>query len=184
MASSQANDGVVGIGVKALHTIRQALIEDLGEAGEARLQEIGYAAGEEIFQRFCQWLPEFAGIADPGDLDSTRFSQVLSAFFQSLGWGPMKFERMGKSGITITSTSWAEADPQAQTEYPSCYFSTGLFASFFTCLAGGSAVATMELECRSQGDARCRFLAGSPETLDAVYQALSAEQDFEAILGA
>jgi len=88
MASSQANDGVVGIGVKALHTIRQTLIEDLGEAGEARLQEIGYAAGEEVFQHFCHWLPEFAGVADPGDLDSTRFSEVLSAFFQSLGWGP------------------------------------------------------------------------------------------------
>ena len=31
----------------------------------------------------------------------------------------------------------------------------------------------MEVECRSRGDARCRFLAGSPETLAALYERMA-----------
>jgi predicted hydrocarbon binding protein len=182
MAEAHAQDGVVGIGIKALHTTRQALVQDLGEAGEARLQEIGYAAGEDIYRRFSQWLPEFAGVSDPGELDAAALTEVLSAFFQSLGWGPVTVERVGRAGLAVTSTAWAEVQSGVQGEYPSCFFSTGLFASFFTCLAG-AAVATMELECRTQGDPRCKFLAGSPEVLDAVYEAMSEERDYESILG-
>jgi predicted hydrocarbon binding protein len=182
MAESHTQDGVVGIGIKALHVTRQALIQDLGEAGEARLQEIGYAAGEEIYQRFCRWLPDFAGVSDPGELDAAALTEVLSAFFQTLGWGPVTVERVGRTGLAATSTAWAEVQPGVQTEYPSCFFSTGLFASFFTCLAGAT-VATMELECRTQGDPRCRFLAGSPEVLDAVYEAMSQGREYESILG-
>lgn len=176
--------GVVGIGAKALHTTRRALIDDLGEAGEARLQEIGYAAGEEVYHSFCDWLPQYAGLSDPGELDAETLGAVLSEFFQALGWGAVSVQRVGRSGLEITSENWAEADPEAQAGYPSCYFTTGLLASFLTCLAGGNAFAIMELACRSQGDAGCTFLAGSPETLDAVYQALSEERDYRTILGA
>jgi len=181
---ANAQDGVVGIGARALHVTRQALLEDLGEAGEARLQEIGFAAGEEVYNRFCQWLPGATGVSDPADLDSDKLTDVLSEFFGSLGWGPVTVERVGKSGLYVSSDAWAEADPAGGADYPSCYFSTGLFASFLTCLAGGGAVGAMELECRTSGDARCRFLAGSPETLDAVYQAMTEERDFEEVLGA
>ncbi len=31
----------------------------------------------------------------------------------------------------------------------------------------------MEVECRSRGEARCRFLAGSPETLSIVYDRMA-----------
>ncbi len=184
MTSALYQSGVVGIGAKALHTTRRALIDDLGEAGEARLQEIGYAAGEEVYHSFCGWLPQYTGVSDPGELDADALSEVLSEFFRSLGWGTVAVDRAGSAGLEITSENWAEADPEARAEYPSCYFTTGLLASFLTCLAGGNAFAIMELECRSQGDAECKFLAGSPETLDAVYEALSEERDYRAILGA
>jgi len=31
----------------------------------------------------------------------------------------------------------------------------------------------MEVECRSRGDARCRFLAGAPETLGILYDRMA-----------
>lgn len=184
MTPAPYQGGVVGIGARALHTTRRALIDDLGEAGEARLQEIGYAAGEEVYHSFCYWLPQFTGVTDPGELDAQALGEVLSEFFSSLGWGALSVERVGGSGLEITSGNWAEADPENQAEYPTCYFTTGMLASFLTCLAGGSAFAIMELECRSLGDARCKFLAGSPETLEAVYEALSEERDYREILEA
>jgi predicted hydrocarbon binding protein len=184
MTPALYQSGVVGIGARALHTTRRALIDDLGEAGEARLQEIGYAAGEEVYHSFCEWLLQYSGVSDPGELDSEKLGEVLSEFFRSLGWGSLSLERVGSSGLEITSDAWAEADPEIGAEYPACYFTTGLLASFLTCLAGGNPFAIMELECRSQGDAGCKFLAGSPETLDAVYEALSEERDYRSILGA
>jgi hypothetical protein len=42
----------------------------------------------------------------------------------------------------------------------------------------------MELECRTRNDSRCRFLAGSPQTLQAVYDAMSAGRDYRDVLTA
>jgi hypothetical protein len=36
----------------------------------------------------------------------------------------------------------------------------------------GAEIAVLEAECRGRGDARCRFLFGSPAALEAVYAAL------------
>jgi predicted hydrocarbon binding protein len=175
--------GVIGIGSSALRTIRNVLGQELGEdVGATRLQEAGYAAGEEIYRGFCEWLSSRSGVSDPGDLDASRLSDVLSEYFGELGWGTISVERTGAKGLTVMSENWAEADPDGNLEGPSCYFSTGLLASFFTSLATGSPLAVMEMECRSQGDARCQFLAGSPDTLSAVYEAVLEEQDYREVL--
>ncbi|MDH3571180.1 MAG: 4-vinyl reductase, partial [Gemmatimonadota bacterium] len=65
---------------------------------------------------------------------------------------------------------------------PACFFSTGMLASFLTALAGGGPIAVMEIECRGQGDAHCRFLTGSPETLGNVYDAVGRGEDYRAVL--
>jgi hypothetical protein len=40
----------------------------------------------------------------------------------------------------------------------------------------------MEVECRSAQQARCRFLLGNPEALEAVYQAMSEGRDYSSAL--
>lgn len=183
MASSLTRHGVIGIGSNALRAMRSALTQDLGEdAGAMRLQEMGYAAGEEVFRSFREWLPSHTEVADPGDLDAATLTDVLSTFFGSLGWGSVAVEQLGTKGLTVVSADWAEAEPDARLEGPSCFFSTGLLASFFTALADGSPIAVMEIECRGQGDTQCRFLAGSPDTLSAVYDAVSEGRDYGAVL--
>jgi hypothetical protein len=69
---------------------------------------------------------------------------------------------------TIDSSDWAEGDPTFPLEFPGCYYSTGVFADFFGRLAG-EPLAVMEVECRSMGAERCRFLVGSEETMQRVY---------------
>jgi predicted hydrocarbon binding protein len=185
MSSVLCQHGVVGIGAASIRTLRAALGQDLGEdVGATRVQEMGFAAGAEVYQSFCAWLPSHADLRDPADLSADALPEVLSAFFGALGWGTVSTERVGERGLVVASPDWAESAPGTSGEGPACVFSTGLLASFFTSLAHGSALAAMEIECRAQGDARCRFLIGSPATLAAVYDAASRGADYRTALGA
>lgn len=184
MASALCQHGVVGIGATAIRTLRTSLARDLGEdVGATRMQEMGYAAGGEVYQSFRAWLPSHTDLRDPADLSAEALPEVLSAFFGALGWGTLVIERVGERGLSVASADWAESAPGTAAEGPACVFSTGMLASFFTSLAQGSALAAMEIECRTQGDAHCRFLIGSPATLAAVYDAASRGEDYRTALG-
>lgn len=183
MDMTSNGDALIHIGKGGLHAARRALLQQLGDGAAACLQEIGFAAAGDVYARFESWLPEFAGVTSVADLDAAHLGDVLSAYFTELGWGQLTVEQLGSSGLALTSEAWAEAEPGAGSAYPSCFVTAGLLTEFLTRLAGGSAVSVMEIECRSRGDARCRFCAGSPETLEAAYNALSAGEDFEAAFG-
>ena len=177
----QLDTNVLGIDRKGLHALRHALGAPPADPATF-LQETGYAAGDEIWSCFLRWLPAYAGVQDPSQLDASVVGQVLSEFFQSLGWGSMKVEQLGDAGLTIDSADWAESEPGANAAAPSCHYSAGLLSSILSRVADGG-VAVMEVECRSCNDARCRFLAGSPETLQAVFDAMSNGRDYrEALL--
>jgi len=185
MAPALCQHGVVGIGATAIRTLRASLVRDLGEdVGATRMQEMGYAAGGEVYQSFRAWLPSHTDLRDPAELSADALPEVLSTFFGALGWGTLAIERVGERGLAIASADWAESAPGTAAEAPACVFSTGLLASFFTSLAHGSALAAMEIECRAQGDAHCRFLIGSPATLGAVYDAASRGADYRTALEA
>ena len=76
------------------------------------------------------------------------------------------------SVATVDSPDWAEADPAFPLEFPGCYYTSGVMADFFGRLAG-EAIAVMEVECRSMGGERCRFLIGTGETLQHVYDEMA-----------
>jgi hypothetical protein len=63
-----------------------------------------------------------------------------------------------------------------------CFVSTGMLADFLGRLST-EPVAVMEVECRSKGDARCRFLSAAPETLTAVYEEMAQGKGYEEVLG-
>jgi hypothetical protein len=58
-----------------------------------------------------------------------------------------------------------------------------MFADLFGRLAGAP-VAVLEVECRSAGQDRCRFLIGSPEVMDAVFEEMGRGTDYEAAVKA
>jgi len=86
------------------------------------------------------------------------------------------------AALAVDSEDWAESDPAATTPGPACHVTAGVLAGMLGRLAG-EYVAVMEIECRSRGDERCRFLAGSAETLQAVYEGVSDGRDYRNVLG-
>ena len=72
----------------------------------------------------------------------------------------------------------AEADPASGLEYPGCHLTTGMFADFFGRLAG-TPLAVMEVECRSMGTQRCRFLIGGAEVMQQVYDQMAEGVSYE-----
>lgn len=172
---------ILGIGRRMLHALRQVLERDYGNRAAASLQEAGYAAGDQLYEEFSAWLVDYAGVEDPADLDARYLDEVLTRFFGSLGWGRVSMERIGESGLAFDSGDWGEAEPEANALAPGCHVTAGLLAGFLGRLAGQD-VAVMEIECRTCNDSRCRFLAGAPETLQTVYDAVSAGKNYREVL--
>lgn len=178
---STAIEGLT-IGRAALRQLHTSLLRDASDHAINILQDAGFAAGAGVYQAFCAWLPDHAGVARPEDLDATQLGGVLTEFFQASGWGALTVGPVGAAALALDSAEWAEAEPgTAQT--PMCFFSAGMLSDFLGRLSG-EPVAVMEVECRSKNDERCRFLSASPDTLNAVYEAMSGGKGYEEALGA
>ena len=170
------------IGRRILHQLRASLERDAGLQAASCLQEAGFAGGEELYAEFTDWLLATKGVAHPPDLDVEFLSDALSEFFAEQGWGALTAAPFGNSVMALDSSEWAEAAAESRGEFPSCHLTCGLLADFFGRLSG-QVVAVMEVECRSRGDARCRFLAGAPETLGTLYDRMTQGTAYTDALG-
>jgi predicted hydrocarbon binding protein len=170
------------LGRKVIHQLRAALERDTGLQAASYLQEAGFAGGEELYAEFAEWLAASGGVERPADLDAQFLSEVLSRFFADLGWGTLTAQTLGQAVLALDSTEWAEAADEGRGEFPSCHLTCGLLADFLGRLSDGL-VAVMEVECRSRGDARCRFLAGAPETLSTLYDRMAQGSSYADALG-
>jgi hypothetical protein len=108
-----------------------------------------------------------------------KFAARATEFFRQLGWGSLDLGAVGEAVATIDSTDWAEADASIGLEFPGCHLTTGVFADFFGRIAG-SPLAVMEVECRSMGAERCRFLLASAEVMQHVYDAMGQGLSYDA----
>jgi predicted hydrocarbon binding protein len=170
------------LGRRVIHQLRAALERDTGLQAASYLQEAGFAGGEELYGEFAGWLRATQGVDGPADLDAGFLSAALSEFFAELGWGALSAQALGPAVLALDSTEWAEAVDEGRGEFPSCHLTCGLLADFFGRLSG-RLVAVMEVECRSRGDARCRFLAGAPETLSMLYERMAQGSSYAGALG-
>jgi predicted hydrocarbon binding protein len=170
------------LGRKVIHQLRAALERDTGLQAASYLQEAGFAGGEELYEAFASWLRTTRGVERPTDLDAQFLNEALSTFFAEQGWGALSMQTLGGAVLALDSSEWAEASDEGRGEFPSCHLTCGLLADFFGRLSDGL-VAVMEVECRSRGDARCRFLAGAPETLSALYDRMAQGTGYADALG-
>lgn len=161
----------VKIGKRALHQLRVALERETGPQATLVLREAGFAGGEALYHAFTQWTNERYGLGSPQDLDVKFLTEALSGFFKDSGWGDVATTNLSSSIMAFDSPDWAEAE-SGSAEYPSCHFSTGMLADFFTRIAG-TQMAVMEVECRSHGDPHCRYLVGGPDALTYVFERMS-----------
>lgn len=162
----------------SLGALRAALLRDAGPAAAAYLQEAGYAGGEALFSSFRAWLSARGVDGEPEALELEEFERQAAEFFRDGGWGTLTVGTLGESLAYLDSADWAEADPAAALDHPGCHLSTGLFADFFGRIAD-SPLAVLEVECRSMGSPRCRFLLGSAEVMGHVYDELGRGVGYE-----
>ena len=139
------------------------------------LQESGYAAGEGLYKAF-------AAEHSPTDLDADRLAETLSEFFSNSGWGTVSMSPVGTGALALDSSDWAEAEP-GTAQSPMCFFSAGMLADFLGRLSDET-VSVMEVECRSRGDERCRFLSATPDVLEKVYNEMTQGRSYAEALGA
>jgi predicted hydrocarbon binding protein len=171
---------MVGVTRDALVALRGILFRDAGTNAAAYLQEAGYAGGNALYGAFTTWNAARGGTA-PEALPASEFGQRATEFFAELGWGAVSVGTLHDSVMTVDSPNWAEADPAAAMQYPGCYLSSGLLADFFGRVAGAP-LAVMEVECRSMGYERCRFLLGSAETMQHVYNDMTQGKTYDVSL--
>ena len=162
-------NGLVALTRQSLLALRAALFRDVGPNAAALLQEAGYAGGQALYDAFARWLAD-RGLSAPESLPATEFGLRATEFFRDTGWGAIEIGAL-ESVATVDSPDWAESDPAFPLEFPGCYYTAGVLADFFGRLAG-EPVAVMEVECRSMGAHRCRFLVGSGDVMQRVYDAM------------
>jgi len=175
-----ASNALVALPRESLQALRVALFRDLGTTAATLLQEAGIAGGPLLYETFTRWLAD-RGRGAPETLAATEFADRATEFFREAGWGSIAIGTL-ESVATIDSGDWAEGDPTNAMEFPGCYFTSGIFADFFGRLAG-EAVAVMEVECRSAGADRCRFLVGSSEVMQRVYDEMGRGARYQDVVG-
>jgi predicted hydrocarbon binding protein len=161
---------LVAISRASLTALRGSLFRDLGGTAASYLQDAGYAGAGPIHHAFERWV-KARGAESADALAVDDFGAALSEFFFASGWGRAEFTRDDDGVASLISSDWAEATaPDGQ---PSgCYFTTGVLADFFGRIADAT-ISVMEVECRSMGSNRCKFLIGTPEKLQQIYEKMS-----------
>ena len=174
---------LVAVPRAALGALLAALLRDAGPSAAAYLQEAGYAGGEALFASFRAWLAARGVDEAPEELELGAFERHAAEFFRDAGWGALAVGTLGGTVATLDGDDWAESDPQAGLEHPGCHLTAGLFSDFFGRIAD-SPLAVLEVECRSMGDPRCRFLLGSAEVMGHVYEELGRGVGYQEAVGA
>lgn len=169
MSSAPGRSQNILLPAAALRALHTALVDSMGaEAAAGALQRAGHTAGDAI-----------AGSLDGvRDADEAVFWSRLGDLFARRGWGRFAHETIHAGIGALDSGDWAEAAPSGGSGPTGCHFTTGLLANLLGRIAGDE-VGVLEVECRSRGDLRCRFLFGARDALEPVYAALAAGRDAE-----
>ena len=162
----------LAIPVASLSALRRSLTAEVGGDVAARaLRSAGHAAGDALF----------AQLSAGGETSEAAFWRRFSQLFSSRGWGTLSHAPLHPGVAALDAADWVEADADASEARPSCFFTTGMLANVLG-NAAGSAVAVMEVECRSAGHQRCRFLFGNADALHAVYAQVAHGADVDAAI--
>ena len=182
MTLDLTGSGMLALTRDTLTALRTALVRDTGVGAAAYLQEAGYAGGSALFEAFRQWLAG-RGMGAPDSLSVDTFQREATEFFRLAGWGSLRVGALHDTVATLDSTDWGESSPGSSADIPSCHISAGMFADFFGRVADAP-LAVMEVECRSAGSPRCRFLLGSADVMTQVYDEMSRGAGYEQAVSA
>ena len=180
MQKQTARAPELALPVPSLAAMRAALEAECGpDAAGRALRAAGFAAGDALHAALTATTEGKALDAVNAELFWKRLVQL----FSNRGWGNFSLTQLHPGVGALDAGNWVEAVAESGAQRPSCHFTTGLLANLLG-NAAGSEVAVLELECRSRGDARCRFAFGAPEIMGAVYQYILDGADAEQSIAA
>jgi hypothetical protein len=162
--------------------LRASLLRDAGAGYAGYLQEAGFAGGATVYGAFQDWLTA-RGAQSLATISLEAFGTQLGAFFAETGWGTLQVTPLHDVVMAFDATDWAESDPDAGLDHAACHWTTGMLADVLGRVAG-SPLAVLEVECRSAGSPRCRWLVGSPEVLGQLYEQMAAGADYASVIDA
>ena len=168
---------LIGLAQRTLRDLRLRVAGASGGGPDA-LREAGYAGATSLFDAFESWLND-RGADRAEDLAIDEFSSRAAEFFQNAGWGTVSFKSLHDALAVIDIDDCWESQLHGQGE-TGCHLTTGTLSGFLGCLADYP-VAVMEIECRSGTSERCRFLAGTPEMLEQVYERVARGERWESL---
>ncbi|HUG00944.1 MAG TPA: V4R domain-containing protein [Longimicrobiales bacterium] len=147
-------------GLSALRSAVHAACD--GDAAARSLQRAGVALGRAIYA-------DIARAGDPAALAPAEFWERALDALRERGWGDYVHRSVHAGAGELATSNGAEVTSRGSR--PDCFLSAGLIAGLLAGVDAGP-VAVLEVECRSQGDAECRFLFGGRDTIAAVHSAL------------
>ena len=179
MGRTGSRPAELALPVASLAAIRHALTKSVGPDEAARaLRSAGHAAGDAVFAALTQPFGADSGDANAlADVKAAAFWRRIAQLFSTRGWGTLNHSDLHEGVASLVSSNWVEAEP-GTTNRPTCFFTTGLLANLLG-QAAGDDIAVLEVECRSRGDHECRFVFGSPDTIDALYDRIRSGASVE-----
>jgi predicted hydrocarbon binding protein len=164
-ASVSVTTGISGALLTGLHRATSATVS--ADTSVQLLRSVGVESARAVLDGFADWTAEARmDRTSVENLAEGEFWSLLSEFFGTQGWGSLEHEHLHPGVIAVSSPDWAEVEAAAGAA--TCHFTTGLLAELLRLVADDE-VAVLEVECRSTGARSCRFLVGSPETLETLY---------------
>ncbi|MQA91917.1 MAG: hypothetical protein GEU90_17135 [Gemmatimonas sp.] len=171
MSDALQTDNLISIPAATIAAIHRAVANDLDPTGGAELlRQIGLQMGPALHDHFWDWVAEsrMAVPTEPGNFGFEDFWRRLSDFFDYLGFGTLGIEQLHPAVFALSSSDWIEGEV-ADNGHQGCQLTTGVLAGFLRKVADRD-LAVLEVECRGTGDDQCRFLAGSADALQQVFE--------------
>jgi hypothetical protein len=137
------------------------------------VRDAGFAAGEALFAQFADWLID-QGEDTVDDLADARFPLLFTAFFHHLGWGRLELAPLSDAVLAIDAYDWAETSDAPG----GCLLTTGMLSGFLGGLAGAP-LAVLEVDAAATSAGHSRFLVGSVDVLDYVWDAMARGIPYE-----
>lgn len=165
-----------------LRSLRQTLVQELGDRAKSVLYDVGYRWGEIDIKSFAtrierEYECSFEKLAMGVMLESWWWP------FRAAGWGAWQYDfshtRNGLVFVDLRQS--ATADTAGSSEESQCHLYAGLFAATFGHLAQRK-LACLELDCAAKGDSHCRFLVATERRIEAATTERQAGATIEQIV--
>src|SRR5262245_11533846 len=98
----------LALGHAILPALPPALERELPAQGPGLLREIGFAAGEALYQGFVGSVAERYGVEPPQGLDARFLGEALAGYFRDEGWGSVATDQLAPEILAFDSPDWVE----------------------------------------------------------------------------